>query len=213
MYAKGHSFFTYISDSPDTLSSCCRLSNKVEDNTFNFTNGLLGEATGSKSVITLNLNRIVQDFCKENNIDSSFSPHFKKNFNLYLISILERVYKYHTAYNTILWDLYDAGMLPVYKAGFISLNQQYLTIGINGLNEAWMFLGGECNYNENYKEFCNYILSTIKEQNTKHRTVKTRFNTEFVPRHCGHVKFLLIDLESLSIGRAIGGKQVNNCAA
>lgn len=188
MYAKGHSFFTYISDSPDTLSSCCRLSNKVEDNTFNFTNGLLGEATGSKSVITLNLNRIVQDFCKENNIDSSFSPHFKKNFNLYLISILERVYKYHTAYNTILWDLYDAGMLPVYKAGFISLNQQYLTIGINGLNEAWMFLGGECNYNENYKEFCNYILSTIKEQNTKHRTVKTRFNTEFVPAESLGVK-------------------------
>lgn len=212
MYSKGHSFFTYISDNPDTLSSCCRLANKVEDNTFSFTNGLLGEATGSKSVITLNFNRIVQNFCVENKI-STFNPKFKQYFKLYLINILERVYKYHTAYNSILWDLYDADMLPVYKAGFISLNQQYLTIGINGLNEAWMFLGGKCNYNTEYKEFCQYILSTIKDQNTKHRTVKTRFNSEFVPRHCGHVKFLLIDLEHLLINRSIGGKQVNNRAA
>ena len=61
-YARGHSFFTYISDTVDSLSSCCRLKNKVQTKEFNFTNGNMGVMTGSKSVITLNLNRIIQDY-------------------------------------------------------------------------------------------------------------------------------------------------------
>lgn len=65
MYAKGHSFFTYISNNADALSSCCRLKNKLDKNEFSFTNGLTGVATGSKSVITLNLNRIVQRYVTE----------------------------------------------------------------------------------------------------------------------------------------------------
>lgn len=186
MYAEGHSFFTYISDSPDSLSSCCRLSNKIQENTFTFTNGLTGEQTGSKSVITLNYNRIMQNFVNEvyggnRNSWKENKEEFEEKFKAYLIPILERVYKYHTAYNEILWDLYEAKMLPVYSAGFINLNRQYLTIGINGLNEAYMFLGGECRYNEDYQEFCKMITGTMKEQNTLHRTRKTMFNSEFVP--------------------------------
>ena len=60
-YARGHSFFTYISDSVDSLSSCCRLKNMLQTKEFNFTNGNMGVQTGSKNVITLNLNRIIQD--------------------------------------------------------------------------------------------------------------------------------------------------------
>lgn len=186
MLAAGHSFFIYTSDSPDTLSSCCRLSNKIQENTFSFTNGLTGEATGSKSVITLNYNRIVQNFVRENyggDRDSykNNKTEWREKFKEYLINILGRVYKYHTAYNDILWDLFNAGMLPVYSAGFISLNKQYLTIGLNGVNEAWMFLGGECTYNSEYIEFTQLIEGTMKEQNTLHRTRKEMFNSEFVP--------------------------------
>ena len=186
MLAAGHSFFIYTSDSPDTLSSCCRLSNKIQENTFSFTNGLTGEATGSKSVITLNYNRIVQNFVRENyggDRDSykNNKTEWREKFKEYLINILGRVYKYHTAYNDILWDLFNAGMLPVYSAGFISLNKQYLTIGLNGVNEAWMFLGGECTYNPEYIEFTQLIEGTMKEQNTLHRTRKEMFNSEFVP--------------------------------
>ena len=127
---------------------------------------------------------------------------FKEKYKEYLIPILERVYKYHTAYNEILWDLYEANMLPVYSAGFIHLNKQYLTLGLNGVNEAWMFLGGECRYSEDYVEFCKMICGTMKEQNTLHKTKKTMFNktmfnSEFVPKLSGHVKPLLIDLELL----------------
>ena len=178
-YARGHSFFTYISDSVDSLSSCCRLKNMVQTKEFNFTNGNMGVQTGSKSVITLNLNRIVQDKCKEHNPSERIV--WKEEMKEYLINILSRVYKYHTAYNALLHDMFDANLLPVYKAGFINLDKQYLTIGINGLNQAAEFLGISCNDNLDYKEFCQFIFSIIKEQNILHKTKTETYNTECVP--------------------------------
>lgn len=178
-YARGHSFFTYISDSVDSLSSCCRLKNMVQTKEFNFTNGNMGVQTGSKSVITLNLNRIVQDKCKEHNPNER--TVWKEEMKEYLINILSRVYKYHTAYNALLHDMFDANLLPVYKAGFINLDKQYLTIGINGLNQAAEFLGISCNDNLDYKEFCQFIFSIIKEQNILHKTKTETYNTECVP--------------------------------
>lgn len=167
----------------------CRLKNKIQTREFSFTNGNIGVETGSKSVITLNLNRITQDFCKK---EFGIRPNFKnfteenlENYRKHITRILERVYKYHTAYNELLWDMYDANLLPVYKAGFISLNKQYLTIGINGLNQAAEFLGIKCNDNEKYQKFCQFIFSTIKEYNTKHNGKfnghTITFNTECVP--------------------------------
>ena len=205
-YARGHSFFTYVSDTVDSLSSCCRLKNMVTTKEFNFTNGNMGVQTGSKSVITLNLNRILQDFCRDwrSTDDRSIlelewanEKGMRTAFSEYLSTILERVYKYHIAYNELLWDMYDAGLLPVYKAGFIDLNKQYLTIGLNGLNQAAEFLGIKCNNNEAYKQFCQLIFSTIKEQNELHKTKKTIFNTEQVPRSSGHSKSHLIDSKLL----------------
>ena len=186
MLSEGHSFFIYTSDSPDTLSSCCRLSNKIQENTFTFTNGLTGEQTGSKSVITLNYNRIVQNYVREKydgdrNAFINNKTEFMEGLKEYLMPILERVYKYHTAYNSILWELYEANMLPVYSAGFIHLNKQYLTLGINGLNEAWMFLNGKCKYYKDYIYFTTQITGFMKEQNAFHKTRKEMFNTEFVP--------------------------------
>ena len=182
---RGHSFFIYISDTADSLSSCCRLKNKIQTKEFNFTNGNMGVETGSKSVITLNLSRITQDFCKKefgcrpNFVD--FTEENKENYRKHITKILERVYKYHTAYNELLWDMYDADLLPVYKAGYIDLNKQYLTVGINGLNQAAEFLGLKCNKNDNYKNYCEYLFSIFEEENAKHTTKRTNFNLEFVP--------------------------------
>jgi ribonucleoside-triphosphate reductase len=81
--------------------------------------------------------------------------------------------------------MYDAGLLPVYSNGFISLNKQYLTIGLNGLNQAAEFLGIKCNVNPLYEEFCQNIFGMIKESNTKANGKyfghKVTFNTECVP--------------------------------
>ena len=180
-YTRGHSFFTYISDTADSLSSCCRLKNKVNGKEFNFTNGNMGVETGSKSVITLNLNRIIQD----STVNRDSGLEFDDIFIPYLEDILQRVYKYHIAYNECLWDMYDAKLLPAYTEGFISLNKQYLTIGINGLNQAAEFLGIKCNNNHEYEKFCRLIFSTIKESNQqangKFNGHKITFNTEMVP--------------------------------
>lgn len=195
-YAEGHSMFTYISSSVDSLSSCCRLKNKIQTKEFNFTNGNMGVETGSKSVISLNLNRIIQNWSKEykesmDNMDYAdlhifYAP--ESGFKEYLIDILERVYKYHTAYNELLWDMYNANLLPVYSAGFLHLNKQYLTIGIIGLTAAAEFMGIEISDNSEYKSFVTTIFKTIKEQNLLHKTKKTNFNTECVPAESAGAK-------------------------
>ena len=186
-YSEGDSFFTYISDSADSLSSCCRLSSKISKPQFNFTNGQLSEMTGSKNVITLNLNRIIQDWCKSiGGIPTVGNQHDSLKF--YLIDILERVYKYQIAYNEILKYLHKNNLLTVYNAGFIDMKKQYLTIGINGLNQAAEYLGMECNKNKYYEDFCSFIFSTIKEQNTLHKTDDCMFNTEFVPAESAAIK-------------------------
>ena len=180
MYAEGHSFFTYISDNPDALASCCRLRNELSTNTFSFTNGLTGVATGSINVITLNISRIVQNFVKEFQIELS-DPYFYKKFNDYLYNIIRHVHKYHKAYRSLLSDLYKNNMLPVYTAGYISLDKQFSTIGINGINEAAEFLGLKCSDNEDYKLFVNNITEFIDYMNRRNSSKSCHFNLEFVP--------------------------------
>lgn len=193
MYAEGHSFFTYISDSADSLASCCRLRNELAENTFNPTSGLTGVMTGSCNVITLNINRIVQDWAEEETTWWSEEGdknllHCKDNIPLlkkYLVDILERVYKYHIAFKTMLYDLEDKGMFAASNGGYIHISKLYSTIGINGLNEAARFLGLEVGNNPEYIEFLQLILGTIKEENKKHSIHDKKrpflFNSEVVP--------------------------------
>lgn len=184
MYAEGHSFFTYISDSADSLASCCRLRNELAENTFNPTSGLTGIMTGSCNVITLNMNRIIQNFhsmVRGNDFGCFNSSEFKR----YLTSILERVYKYHIAFKTMLYEMEERGMFAASNGGYIHISKLYSTIGINGLNEAARFLGLKVSNNEEYIKFLQLVLGTIKEQNKIHSIHdKSRpflFNSEVVP--------------------------------
>lgn len=185
MYAEGHSFFTYISDNADSLASCCRLRNELAENTFNPTSGLTGVMTGSCNVITLNINRIVQDWHKSLNIGSQFPLTYHKSLSEYLSKILERVYKYHIAFKTMLYDLEDKGMFAASNGGYIHISKLYSTIGINGLNEAAKFLGMTVSNNKEYIEFLQLVLNTIKEQNKLHAIHDKKkpflFNSEVVP--------------------------------
>lgn len=191
MYAEGHSFFTYISDSADSLASCCRLRNELAENTFNPTSGLTGVMTGSCNVITLNINRIVQDWFKnyDNNITpsgvSKYSKDLYPSLKWYLQTILDRVYKYHIAFKTMLYELEDKGMFAASNGGYIYISKLYSTIGINGLNEAARFLGMTVGNNKEYIEFLQLVLGTIKEQNKAHSIHDANrpflFNSEVVP--------------------------------
>ena len=221
MWAEGHSFFLYLSDNPDGLSSCCRLKNKIGKNEFSFTNGLSGVKTGSCNVITLNLNRIIQDYFKT--VDTNYfgasgilyqdiTEEDMEGFKRYFVDILERVYKYHIAYKTLLYEEEEKGMMTSSTAGYISMRDLFSTIGIDGINEAAEFLGIECTYNENYKNLCRLITGTISEQNKLHSTSSFKFNQEFVPKRSGHIKPLLIDLKLLIIGQQ-GASKKEFCAA
>mgnify|MGYP003302988235 CR=1 FL=1 len=182
MWAEGHSFFMYTSDSVDSLASCCRLKNEVTENTFSYTLGAGGVSTGSKGVITININRLVQNTISNNNIS------FEEKCALISSAVKEQVqklHKYMIAYNEIVKDNFRARMLPVYDAGFISLEKQYLTIGINGFVEGAEYLGIEPNVNEDYLKYGEAILKPIYEENKKDKTKEIMFNTEFVPKMCG----------------------------
>lgn len=186
MYAEGHSFFTYISDSADSLASCCRLRNELAENTFNPTSGLTGVMTGSCNVITLNINRIVQDCNKAYGLKRNGG--WKENTSFlrdYLVDILQRVYKYHVAFKTMLYELEDKGMFAASNGGYIHISKLYSTIGINGLNEAARFLGMTVGNNKEYIEFLQLVLGTIKEQNKAHSIHDANrpflFNSEVVP--------------------------------
>ncbi len=184
MYAQGHSFFTYVSDNADSLSSCCRLRNEIQDNGFSYTLGAGGVSTGSKSVLTINLNRCIQQAARENR------PWLE-----FLEEIVDLAHKVQVAYNENLKYLLSKQMLPLFDAGFIAINRQYLTIGINGLVEAAEFAGIPINDNPRYRHFVEDVLGLIERYNRQYRTAELLFNCEMIPAENVGVKHAKWDAE------------------
>jgi len=161
--AEGNSFFVYLSDTPDSLASCCRLRNEISNQGFSYSLGAGGVATGSLNVITINMNRLIQQ-------GKSLEEQVKK------------IHKYQVAFRRLMEDFKDAGLLPVYDAGYISFDKQYLTIGINGMVEAAEFLNLTISDNDSYKNFLKENLKLIYDLNRHARKeYGYMFNTEFVP--------------------------------
>lgn len=185
MYAEGHSFFTYMSDNADSLSSCCRLRNEIQDNGFSYTLGAGGVSTGSKSVLTINLNRCIQHAVK-----SGLIYHF------FLEEVVDLVHKVQLAYNENLKQLQSKGMLPLFDAGYINMGRQYLTIGVNGLVEAAQFMGIDINDNPKYEAFVQEILGIIEKYNKKYRSKDLLFNCEMIPAENVGVKHAKWDREA-----------------
>ena len=207
MWADGHSFFCYLSDSPDSLSSCCRLRNSLKDldnadeahnhTTHQYSMGTASVSTGSKSVMSMNLPRLIQNATRKyfkstgwlledgKNIKEQGLKYDKEKLYEYIRNevreLTERVHKYQTAFNETIKDFLEAKMLDVYDAGFIDMKKQYLTVGVNGITDAAEFLGIQVSVNDEYKEFVNNILETINIVNRKDKTRECMFNTEFVP--------------------------------
>lgn len=184
MYAEGHSFFTYMSDNADSLSSCCRLRNEIQDNGFSYTLGAGGVSTGSKSVLTINLNRCIQHARRVG------TPYMEL-----LEEVVDLVHKVQLAYNENLRDLHARGMLPLFDAGYINLARQYLTIGVNGLVEAAESLGLRIDDNADYQRFVQEILGLIERYNRKYRTKEVMFNCEMIPAENVGVKHAKWDRE------------------
>ena len=179
MWSQGHSFFWYNSDSVDSLASCCRLRNALQDNTFSYTLGAGGVSTGSKCVITINFNRLIQNTYKNKEEYINDENHLK--LDKAIRNQVNKIHKYLAAYNENLNENLKAGLMPVYDAGYISMDKQYLTIGINGLVEGAEFLGIPISPNEEYEEYCTTCLKPIYEENKKAKTKDIMYNTDYVP--------------------------------
>ena len=184
MYAEGHSFFTYMSDNADSLASCCRLRNEIQDNGFSYTLGAGGVSTGSKSVLTVNLNRCVQQATREG-----------RSYVEYLDDIIDLMHKVQLAYNENLKDMLAKGMLPLFDAGYINIKRQYLTIGVNGMVEAAESLGITISDNKEYEDFVANILGLIEGYNHKYRSKDVMFNCEMIPAENVGVKHARWDRE------------------
>lgn len=175
--SKGHSFFIYQSDSVDSLASCCRLRNELADNTFSYSLGAGGVVTGSAQVITINMNRVVQDSLKIHFAYDKF-----EDVRCSVTEVIRHVQKYLMAHKEVYKDYIDAGMLPAYTAGFMDIDKQFLTIGVNGLSEAAEALGLTVGNNAPYKKWLADILGVFKKCNKEALgTYGVRFNTELVP--------------------------------
>lgn len=184
MYSEGHSFFTYMSDNADSLASCCRLRNEIQDNGFSYTLGAGGVSTGSKSVLTINLNRCIQ-YAEKNGQD----------YLQYLEEVVDLVHKVQLAYDENLKDLQKKGMLPLFDAGYINIARQYLTVGINGLVEAAEFLGIKIDDNPDYVKFVQSVLGLVEKYNKRYRKKETLFNCEMIPAENVGVKHAKWDRE------------------
>lgn len=198
MYAEGHSFFTYTSDSVDSLASCCRLRNGIQDNQFSYTLGAGGVSTGSKCVMTMDLNRLVQNAVRSIDIDEvTLIPYDAKLAAIQdaVANQVEKIHKYLLAFNQIVLDMRDNHMLSIYDAGFIAPEKQYLTVGINGLVEGAEFLGIQIGDNPEYAEYVNAVMEPIFESNKAAKTKTVMFNTEMVPAENLGVKFAKWDKE------------------
>lgn len=184
MYAEGHSFFTYMSDNADSLASCCRLRNEIQNNGFSYTLGAGGVSTGSKSVLTINLNRCVQEATRQG-----------KPYLDFVAEVIDLMHKVQIAYNENLKDLEKKGMLPLFDAGYINISRQYLTIGVNGLVEAAESLGYSISDNPEYLKFVQGILGTVEYYNKKYRNKDVMFNCEMIPAENVGVKHARWDRE------------------
>ena len=184
MYAEGHSFFTYMSDNADSLASCCRPRNEIQDNGFSYTLGAGGVSTGSKSVLTVNLNRCVQQATREG-----------RPYTDFLAEIIDLMHKVQLAYNENLKDMLNKGMLPLFDAGYINIKRQYLTIGVNGMVEAAESLGITISDNTEYEQFVGNILGLIEHYNRQYRTKEVMFNCEMIPAENVGVKHARWDRE------------------
>ena len=184
MYSEGHSFFTYMSENADSLSSCCRLRNEIQDNGFSYTLGAGGVSTGSKSVLTINLNRCIQ-----------YAKRIGRPYLDFLAEVVDMTHKVQLAYNENLKMFQKKGMLPLFDAGYINMGRQYLTIGVNGLVEAAESCGIEINDNPEYVTFVQEILGLIESYNKKYRSTDVMFNCEMIPAENVGVKHAKWDKE------------------
>ena len=184
--SEGNSFFLFMHKNPHALSSCCRLANEMVDTSFSSSLGAGGVATGSMNVITMNVNRLVQDSVKDKGVP------LDEALRLITAAVADqtrKIHEYQIATKAYFKELKDHRMLPFYDAGFVDMSKQFLTVGVNGILEGAEYLGLEPTANAAYLSYVEAVVKTIEDINKQARTKEFMFNLEMVPAENLGVKF------------------------
>lgn len=137
---------------------------------------------GSLGVTTMNLPRLAY---KHQLDEDAFFESLRK-----LVNDCARI---NHAKRKIVEKRIENGNLPLYSLGFIDLNKQYSTCGVNGLNEAVEIMGYDI-LDEKGQEFVIKCLDTINEENDKNqKQYGSPHNCEQIPGESASVKLAMKD--------------------
>jgi ribonucleoside-triphosphate reductase len=182
-------FMNIYAGKTSTLSSCCRLRSEGDTEYFNsFGSG--GTKIGSLSVVTLNLPRIASEMVSvECNCE-----HLRKDYFLqHIKEKTELAAKINHTKRHIVNKRVTNGNLPLYTLGFMDINRQYSTCGLNGINEAVEILGYDILKPEG-QALVKDILETVNEVNRRmQQKFKTPHNTEQTPSENSSIKLAQTD--------------------
>lgn len=195
-----------------SAASCCRLVSNIKDlrgATFNSIGGS-DLNVGSTKVVTLNLARYGLESVKEydgvnanvklfeNEMDRPLLKNFGPELYLYdtVRAQVKLIHQYHYAQRNTLKKLIKKGVLPLYTHKMMSLEDQFATIGINGLYECIFAMGGidvvdgtGAKYNEYGYYLAKNIFDIINEENeTTMDIYGFMSNVEQVPAESAAIK-------------------------
>jgi ribonucleoside-triphosphate reductase len=163
-----------------TLSSCCRLRSDTSNEYFN-SFGTGSSKIGSLGVVTINLPRIALKYDSKEEI-------FKQLRHLVGVSN-----KVNYAKRKIIEDVIDKGKHPLYTLGFMDIDKQYHTVGVNGFNEM-IELMGEDILEEDGIQLGKDIIKTINNENDKYgQDFGVPVNCEQIPAEGTSVKLVKKD--------------------
>lgn len=181
-YNKEFGFLNIYCGASSTLSSCCRLRSESSNEYFNsFGSG--GTKIGSLGVVSINLPRLAIKF--KNKDKEEFFKHLA--YKVGVCAMINNV-KRGIAKRRI-----DNGNLPLYTHRFMSLDKQYSTVGVNGLNECVELFGLNI-LEESGQQFVLEIMNVINSENEKfEKRYNTPHNVEQVPGENMSIKMAAID--------------------
>lgn len=185
-------FMNIYAGTTGTLSSCCRLRSNKENQYIGYTNSFGGASTqiGSFGVVTLNLPRAAHD---------SFGN--VEDFLTRLEQLVNMSVKINNAKRELIKKRIAVHALPLYDYGFMNLQKQYATTGLNGINEAVEILGYDILTKEG-QDIVLKILNLVNSINDKYdEEMKYAHNCEQTPSENSAIKaaakdhFMGINLE------------------
>lgn len=176
-----YGFINIYCGSSSTLSSCCRLRSDKNNEYFN-SFGAGSSKIGSIGVVTVNLPRLAYRF-KDNT----------EEFHSELTKLVNYAAKINNVKRKIVQDRIKNGNHPLYEHGFLNINTQYSTVGINGFNECIEIFGKDILSDEGIKFGIEIIATINKENDIISNKLKMPHNCEQIPGESVSVKQCLKD--------------------